>query len=157
MSNFVNLLDIVYPVGSVYITFSSVSPVDSVGGSWEKIDGKFLQSSSEANTLNSTGGFSGNIGFSFTYGSYYGTIVPMWNQDIDDSLFGIGPDDGTVNYVPSVVKKSTKRSASEWNHYANGNVVGHTTTVPNPLIYKKDVYWDSRPAYITCNMYRRTA
>lgn len=37
MSNFVNLLDIVYPVGSVYITFSNVSPVDSVGGSWEKL------------------------------------------------------------------------------------------------------------------------
>lgn len=31
MSNFVNLLDIVYPIGSVYITFSDISPVDSVG------------------------------------------------------------------------------------------------------------------------------
>lgn len=67
MSNFVNLLDIVYPVGSVYITFSDVSPIESVGGSWEKIDGKFLQSSSETDALNSTGGFSGNIGFTFIY------------------------------------------------------------------------------------------
>ena len=30
MSNFVNLLDIVYPVGSVYITFNNVSPAESV-------------------------------------------------------------------------------------------------------------------------------
>ena len=36
MSNFVNLLDIIYPIGSVYITFSDVSPVDAVGGSWGK-------------------------------------------------------------------------------------------------------------------------
>ena len=157
MSNFVNLLDIVYPIGSVYITFSNISPVDSVGGSWEKIDGKFLQSSSEANTLNSTGGFSGNIGLSFTYGSYYGAVVPTWNNDIDDSLLGIGPNGDTVNYVPSVVKSSTKSAASEWNHYANGSVVGHTTTVSKPLIYTKDIYWDSRPAYITCNMYKRIA
>lgn len=42
MSNFVNLLDIVYPVGSVYITFSDISPVDSVGGSWERIDGEIF-------------------------------------------------------------------------------------------------------------------
>ena len=61
MSNYVNLLDIVYPVGSVYITFSDVSPVDSIGGSWEKIDGKFLQSSSETDSLNSTGGYSSSI------------------------------------------------------------------------------------------------
>lgn len=45
MPNFVNLLDIVYPVGSAYISFSDVSPVESIGGSWEKIEGKFLQSS----------------------------------------------------------------------------------------------------------------
>ena len=32
MSNFVNLLDIVYPVGSVYITVNRVSPADNVGG-----------------------------------------------------------------------------------------------------------------------------
>lgn len=33
MSNFINLLDIVYPIGSVDITFSDVSPADSVGDS----------------------------------------------------------------------------------------------------------------------------
>lgn len=37
MPNFVNLLDIVYPVGSMYFSTSSVSPVDTVGGTWEQI------------------------------------------------------------------------------------------------------------------------
>lgn len=157
MSNYVNLLDIVYPVGSVYITFSDVSPVDSVGGSWEKIDGKFLQSSSETDSLNSTGGFSGSIGFTFTYGSYYGSVVPTYNADIDDSLLNIGPNGNTVNYTPNIVKLSTKWSASEWNHKANSSVTASTGAVPNPRIYSKDIYWDNRPAYIICNMYRRTA
>lgn len=31
MSNFVNLLDIIYPIGSVYITFSATSPANAVG------------------------------------------------------------------------------------------------------------------------------
>lgn len=37
MSNFVNLLDIIYPVGSMYFNTSGVSPADSVGGTWEQI------------------------------------------------------------------------------------------------------------------------
>ena len=37
MSNFVNLLDIVYPVGSIYFSTSSTSPASSVGGTWTQI------------------------------------------------------------------------------------------------------------------------
>lgn len=37
MPNFVNLLDIIYPVGSLYFNTSGVSPADSVGGTWEQI------------------------------------------------------------------------------------------------------------------------
>lgn len=46
MSNFVNLLDIIYPVGSVYITFSDVSPSASIGGTWELLNGVFLYGTS---------------------------------------------------------------------------------------------------------------
>ena len=37
MSKFVNLLDIVYPVGSIYQSMSATSPADFVGGTWTKI------------------------------------------------------------------------------------------------------------------------
>lgn len=37
MSNFVNLLDIIYPVSSIYITTSGVSPASSIGGTWTQI------------------------------------------------------------------------------------------------------------------------
>lgn len=43
MSNFVNLLDIIYPVNSIYITASGVSPATSIGGTWTQIkDGACL-------------------------------------------------------------------------------------------------------------------
>ena len=54
MSNFVNLLDIVYPVGSVYITFNTTSPADTIGGTWELLNNVFLYSS--ANTAGTIGG-----------------------------------------------------------------------------------------------------
>lgn len=37
MSNFVNLLDIIYPINSMYITTSTVSPATSIGGTWTQI------------------------------------------------------------------------------------------------------------------------
>lgn len=43
MSNFVNLLDIIYPVSSIYITASGISPATSIGGTWTQIkDGACL-------------------------------------------------------------------------------------------------------------------
>ena len=38
MSNYVNLLDIIYPVGSVFISNTSISPASTIGGTWTKLD-----------------------------------------------------------------------------------------------------------------------
>lgn len=50
MSNFVNLLDIIYPVGSIYISMSSVSLVDTIGGTWARIEDKFLYGTDNTST-----------------------------------------------------------------------------------------------------------
>ena len=42
MSSWVNLLDIIYPVGSLYMSFNSGSPAAFMTGTWEQIVGKFL-------------------------------------------------------------------------------------------------------------------
>lgn len=48
MSNFVNLLDIIYPVGSLYFSISDVSPADSVGGTWAQIKDTVLAASGDS-------------------------------------------------------------------------------------------------------------
>lgn len=50
MSNFVNLLDIIYPIGSLYFSVSNVSPADSVGGTWEQIKDTVLAASGDSYT-----------------------------------------------------------------------------------------------------------
>lgn len=39
MSSFVNLLDIVYPIGSIYITNNTASPASTIGGTWTAVTG----------------------------------------------------------------------------------------------------------------------
>jgi hypothetical protein len=55
-----NLIDIIYPVGSIYFTASAVSPSTSIGGSWVRYaQGKCLFGVDDADTdfaLETTGG-----------------------------------------------------------------------------------------------------
>lgn len=52
MSNFVNLMDIIYPVGSIYQSMSATSPASTIGGTWTQLK-TFLYGST---TAKQTGG-----------------------------------------------------------------------------------------------------
>ena len=45
-----------YPIGSIYITASSISPAALFGGTWEQIKGRFLLASDENHYVGETGG-----------------------------------------------------------------------------------------------------
>lgn len=51
-----SLLDHVYPVGSIYMSVSQTSPATLFGGTWAKIEGKFLLGASSEYTNASSGG-----------------------------------------------------------------------------------------------------
>ena len=46
MSSFVNLLDIIYPINSIYITNSTTSPASTIGGTWASVTGAICGSTS---------------------------------------------------------------------------------------------------------------
>lgn len=58
MSTFVNLLEVVYPVGSVYLTAQSTSPATTFGGTWSKVTGGCVAAAGTTGfaTADSTGG-----------------------------------------------------------------------------------------------------
>lgn len=56
MSNWINLLEVVYPIGSIYQSTKSVSPASIVGGSWKQIAAKFLLGAGENYTRGQIGG-----------------------------------------------------------------------------------------------------
>lgn len=151
MSNFVNLLDIVYPIGSVYITFSDVSPVDSVGGSWEKIDGKFLYATS---TPNQTGG-------SLKHSHKYGYACTLWW----DFIGSFSNEDGWVLPLQEWDENGSHTShtstrVAENQTFLNGAAAGSIVSKGRNGVYEniaQSEYVSTLPPYITCYMYKRIA
>nr|DAL21369.1 MAG TPA_asm: baseplate protein [Caudoviricetes sp.] len=50
------LLDLIYPVGAIYLSVNAASPSDLFGGTWEQISGKFLLASGNGYTIGDNGG-----------------------------------------------------------------------------------------------------
>ena len=48
MATWVNLMDVVYPIGSMYIANSSTSPASIIGGSWTQITNAALRGATSA-------------------------------------------------------------------------------------------------------------
>lgn len=51
-----SLLDYIYPVGSIYLSYSHVSPADLFGGTWARLENAFLWATSATGTIGQTGG-----------------------------------------------------------------------------------------------------
>lgn len=55
------LLNLIYPVGSIYISVNSTSPHDLFGGTWEQIKDRFLLACGSTYSNGSTGGSATHI------------------------------------------------------------------------------------------------
>lgn len=51
-----SLIDFIYPVGSVYISYSHNNPADMFGGTWVRIENAFLWGVDDKGTIGTTGG-----------------------------------------------------------------------------------------------------
>ena len=56
MAKWINLLEVVYPIGSIYQSTKNLSPASIVGGTWEQITEKFLFAAGSTYMAGETGG-----------------------------------------------------------------------------------------------------
>lgn len=136
MSNFVNLLDVIYPIGSVYITFNSTSPAASVGGTWELLNNVFLYGTSGA--IGVKGGESAHL--------LTEDEMPMHHHALKIAVTW-GGDAGMLRSVVA-----TNSNFWQGGDIDNGTYDSHNST----SFVGAGKQHNNMPPYITCRMYKRT-
>lgn len=136
MSNFVNLMDIIYPIGSVYISFNSTSPAASVGGTWELLDNVFLYGTS--GTIGVKGGESNHILIT--------NEIPKHQHALKVAVHW-GGDAGVYRSVVTTNSDFWKSGDIDNGTYDSNN---STSFVGAGQPH------NNMPPYITCRMYKRT-
>lgn len=124
-----DLLDLVYPIGSIYMNTNNVNPQSIFGGVWQKIEGRFLLGSSNSYTLGLLGGEAThtltisempkhkpsillNTQDSYTFGSAVNwQVVTNGRYYADDMFLEIGGSQPHNNMPPYLVVNIWKRTA----------------------------------------------
>jgi hypothetical protein len=100
--NNTNIFDLIYPVGSIYISVNSTNPGTLFGGTWEQIQGRFLLGMSSSYPMGSTGGSKDAVVVAHTHNpaneaGYSGFIT---NSKKAFSIGDMGSQSGSGRYYP---------------------------------------------------------
>ena len=132
-----DLLNAIYPVGSIYMSTNNNSPQNFLGGTWVRIEGRFLLGAGSGYNVNATGGEATH--------TLTTDEMPSHNHDISR----IEPGGSGGNYT--VLAKGTQ-SANYWDS-------AHTYTIPNlKMGYRGGgSAHNNMPPYYVVYIRRRTA
>ena len=130
-----DLIDTIYPVGSIYMSVSNTSPSILFGGTWEQIEDKFLLASGTSYSNGATGGSANAIVVSHTH-----TQNQHRHELTGSKTTGIS----TGNYLRAGYGSATD---GQYTNYATPtiNSTGEDGTGKN------------MPPYIVVNVWKRTA
>lgn len=144
--SWINICDIIWPVGAIYCSYDSTSPSELFGGTWVAITDRFLYASSSAGT---TGGestvklYRGNMPSNFcTITTMYGELGNHW----DDGWYTAGDRAGYTLTTGSMVSGYYR----SWLLFAGNEITPNYGTGGG-------IAHNNMPPYTTVYMWRRTA
>lgn len=102
---FINMLEIVYPVGSVYISTVSTSPAGFIGGTWEQIKGATLAATGD-NSFAGAASYGGSLKIS---------INQMPRHEHANDIY-------SANWSATEDTLPNRTNAVQWGEYTNQRV-----------------------------------
>ena len=137
------LIDIVYPVGSIYMSVNNVSPATFFGGTWERVQDRFLLAAGSTYAAGSTGGSSShNHDYRLSFANY--------NLGFDASVDGLG----AYNYDSKSYVKSRVAGGVSAKGLYNVSVETHTLSV-SYLDGGNTSYKENLPPYLAVYIWKR--
>lgn len=140
-----SLIDFIFPVNSVYISYSHVSPAELFGGTWTRIENQFLWATTSGGTIGQTGGEQN---------------VTLTTSQIPSHTHGF---QYSTNGGSSYSTADAGRHRDD-NRYTDTNYLGMTNSVEEFAKYRVRVgpagsggSHNNMPPYIQVSIWRRTA
>lgn len=184
INNLQNIFDMIYPVGSIYMSTASISPAQLFGfGEWEQIKDTFLLAAGDNHALSSQGGeethtltisempshtHAGSSDLAGAHAHSRGGqdivgILTRWQGDANNANLGSGAfstDYGAGKYFGSsssvTAPISTKFVASRnWTGVSSTNGA-HTHTITNSNTGGGSAH-NNMPPYLAVNVWKRVA
>jgi len=135
---YVNLGQVMYPVGAIYQSWSSISPASLFGGSWSQITEKFLYC---ANSAGGTGGAS--------------AVTLSVNHHLPPSAYFIVQNNvGSMRQITPMITNTGTGNDGMWR----GRLTEDKGQKPLPIANEGGgASHENMPPYIRCYTWRRTA
>lgn len=89
------LIDLIYPVGSIYMSMNKNSPATFLGGTWEQIKDRFLLSASDTYEAGTTGGEATHKLTTDELPSHTHYVRLGWNDNASHGMFATWVNSGT--------------------------------------------------------------
>ena len=162
-----DLVDVIYPVGSIYMSVNSTSPATLFGGTWQKIQGRFLLASG------TTSGEDPSVDNTYTLGDTAGSrdAVVVEHTHTQDAHSHAPSSGGSYKFIVangniSAGTKARKLPDTQTNGYYfivnDANVTINENTATNskqPSISNsgESRFGKNMPPYLVVNVWKRTA
>lgn len=145
-----DVINIMYPVGSIYMSVNSVNPSTLFGGTWERIQDRFLLCAGNSYSAGSTGGSADATLVSHTH-----------TPEVDGSSATYGL---SVYKHDSNVERMRVTSSSSGNRYTYGGTKGATSAAESDLAWSSSLNTvgesntgKNMPPYLAVYVWKRTA
>ena len=144
-----NLVDLIYPIGSIYLSVSSANPSVLFGGTWVQIKDAFLLSAGDTYSADTSGGSATHyheVGIRLN-GYYYSTNWELGTSGLIDLQTG-----------PDTLGTSTKPGVQDTVSVNNNAAAGSKSVAADRVIKKGTTSTgDNLPPYYVVYMWKRTA
>ena len=151
------ILNLIYPVGAVYISVNDVNPANFIGGTWERIQDRFLVAAGDSYEAGTTGGTASHT---HTTAGHILTINEMPSHK--HWISGAAYDDGNM---------STSGSSNSQDYGLAADAGGYSVDDPNKQYGRYSAYTgggavhshgdtgvsSNLPPYLSVYMWKRTA